>query len=254
MDVGQIYDSQASYTFRQTPADLTDRRLRPSLEDVHPLWGVKVHFPAWRTAPGPSDGDHWEIWPHALMEDYCARFGFDVDELDTVIDVILHQHAKIPDLSDALAWQQPAAAAVLRAVADLPDHLDPRMPYPERREVVLARAEAAKEHLVQMDPAPIEDRQGALDWRAAVIKQAAEEADRSGVPLAPQFTVDVDVQAAENPLEPILAARLDPARVAARRARDEYLAASADRSVDRARLALAGPRVFGSNRAVPPLG
>lgn len=126
------------------------------------------------------------------------------------------------------------------------------MPYAERREAVLARAEAAKRHLVQMDPAPIEDRQGALDWRAACIAQAAEEADRAGVPLAPQFALDVDVRAPETPLQPILAARLDPARVAARRARDEHLAASADQHVDRARLALSGPRTFGFNRAVPP--
>lgn len=252
MDVGQIYDSQASYTYRATPADLTHPQLRPALDDVHPMWGVAVHFPAWRADPAtPSTGDHWEIIPHALLEEYASRFGFDVDELDTIVDVVLHQHAKIPDSSDALAWQQPAAAAALRAVADLPDHLDPRMPYGERREVVLARAEAAREHLVRMDPAPVEDRQGALDWRAAVIEQAARDAEKAGVLLAPQFSVDVNVVAAADPLEPILAARLDPARVAARRARDEYLAASADRSVDRARLALMGPRVFGFNRAVP---
>ncbi|MFF4417107.1 hypothetical protein ACFYY8_31690 [Streptosporangium sp. NPDC001559] len=255
MDVGQIYDSQASFTFRQTPADLTNQRLRPALDDVHPLWGVVVHFPAWLADPAtPSNGDHWEIFPHVLLEEYCSRFGFDVDELPTIVDAVLHQHAKIPDPSDALAWQQPAAAAVMRAVADFPDHLDPRMPYAERREAVLARAAAAKKHLIVMEAAPQEDRQGALDWRAACIAQAAEEAEQSSVPLAPQFTVDVNVHAPENPLEPILAARLDPARVAARRARDEYLAASTGQYVDRARLALTGPRVFGSNRMVPPLG
>ncbi|GHE47207.1 hypothetical protein GCM10017673_56300 [Streptosporangium violaceochromogenes] len=252
VDVGQIYDSQASFTYRATPADLPHPQLRPARDDVHPIWGVALHFPAWRADPAtPSNGDHWEIIPHALLEEYASRFGFDPDELDTIVDVVLHQHAKIPDASDALAWQQPAAAAVLKAVGDLPDHLDPRMPYGERREVVLARAAAAKEHLVVMSPAPLQDRQGALDWRAAVITQAAAEAEESGVALAPQYELDVHAVAPEHPLEPILAARLDPARVAARRARDEYLAASADRSVDRARLALTGPRTFGFNRAVP---
>ncbi len=238
---GQIYEVQASYTYQRQAPDRVNPALRRPEDDTHPVWGIVVHFPQIRAdATDPRNGDHWEIIPHVLLEHYSSRFGFDPAEVQTIVDAILHHH-KIPDLGDSLAWQQPALAEVIAAVQDFPDHLDPRMPYSERREVVLARTQAAKDHLVQVGPATQTDRQGALDWRRALVMQAVEEAKDAGERLDPRYLLGIDDVAPADPLEVLTSAPLDPRRIAAMRRRDEWIAREG-----------LPPMTFGMDRVVPP--
>lgn len=233
MECGLIYHSEASYSFQHAPDTRADA------DDVHPMWGIHLHYPGRRTGQDP--GDHLAILPHARLESMASRFGFDPDEVGVIVDTLLH--LRVPSSDDPLSWQDPAAVAVMRAIADFPDPADPRLSYETRREVLLAHAAAVREHAYSITSAPLQDRQGAV---AAKVFALAAQAEELGIAF-PGF----DVTVPDDPLAAISAVRLDPARVAARRARDEYLAASADRSVDRARLALMGPRMFGFNRAVP---
>lgn len=238
---GQIYEAQASFTYQEQAPDRTNPALRRPEDDTHPVWGIALHFPQIRADETVSgNGDHWEIIPHVLLEHYCSRFGFDPGEVDVIVDAILHHH-KIPDPGDSLAWQQPDLADVISAVQDLPDHLDPRMPYGERREVVLARTQAAKDHLIQVEAASQADRQGALDWRRALLEQAVEDAKSAGKRLDPRYLLGIDDVAPADPLEVLTSAPLDPRRVAAMRRRDEWIACEGQ-----------PPMTFGMDRLVPP--
>lgn len=242
MLIGQIYEAQASYTSRYRAPDRVHPDLLRLQEDAHPVWGIIMHFPQVRENPeDPRNGDHWEIIPHVLLEWYAADLGFDHEEVDVIVDAVIHQ-GKIPDPWDALAWQQPAQAAVMAAVKDFPDHLDPRMPYPERREVVLARTQAAKSHLLTVEAAPVEDRQGALDWRKAIVEHAVEEVLAQGGQLDERYLLGIDDVAPADPLEVLTSAPLDPRRVQAMRARDEWLARNGGEP----------PMSFGGNRVLPP--
>ncbi len=246
MDRGLIYEVQASFTHPATAPDRTHPMLQPLSDDVHPVWGIALHFPQWRDDPAnPSNGDHWEIVPHVLLEEYAARFGFDPDEVPAIVDTIVHY--KLPEPSDALAMQSPAALTALRAAEDIPNPLDYRLPYEERREAMLARAAVVKAHLRQVTPAPREDRQGALDYRRALVLQAAEQRE-----LPPQFLLGIDDQAPADPLELITGSPLDGNRVRARRARYEWQQAAADRAVHPALTSARGPMTFGMDRLVPP--
>ncbi|ETK36113.1 hypothetical protein [Microbispora sp. ATCC PTA-5024] len=251
MDRGYIYETQASFTHPTVAPDRTHPLLRPLADDVHPVWGIVCHYPDWRAdETNPSNGDHWEIRPHVLLEEFCSRFGFDVDEVPTIVDTILHY--KLPDRSDVLAWQNPTTAAALKAAEDIPDPTDVRLPYVERREAMLARAAVVKAHLVQVTPAPREDRQAALDYRRALVEQAAEQWAAAGGELPPQFLLGLDDVAPEDPLELITSHRLDGNRVRARRARDEWELAAGDRAVHPAVAAAGAPMTFGMDRLVPP--
>lgn len=251
MDRGLIYEVQASFTHPQTAPDRTHPMLQPLADDVHPVWGIAMHFPAWLDDPAnPSNGDHWEIIPHVLLEEYAARFGFDPDEVPAIVDTIVHY--KLPEPSDALAMQSPAALAALRAAEDIPDPLDVRLPYGERREAMLARAAVVKSHLREVTPACREDRQGALDFRRAAVLQAADEAASAGLELPPQFLLGIDDVAPADPLQVITGSPLDGNRVRARRARYEWQSAAIDRVVNPALAAAQGPQTFGMNRLVPP--
>ncbi|MEO3856248.1 hypothetical protein [Acrocarpospora sp. B8E8] len=242
MLIGQIYETQASYTSRYSAPDRIHPALLRSQDDTHPLWGVSMHFPQIREDESdPRNGDHWEIVPHVLLEYYAATYDFDHDDMPVLVDTLLH-HQQIPDPWDTLAWQQPALDALQKAVADLPDHLDPRMPYRERREVVLARTEAAKTHLLTVESAPIEDRQGALDWRRAVLEHTADEIRSRGGELDSRYLLGIDDVAPADPLEVLTSAPLDLRRVQAIRARDEWHARAGGQP----------PRTFGMNRLLPP--
>lgn len=239
---GQIYEVQASYTARQQAPDRVAHELIRSEDDTHPVWGIACHFPAWRADESiPSNGDHWEIVPHVLLEHYAARFGYDHEDVSGIVDAVLH-HTKIPDLNDSLAWMQPQYADIMKAVRDMPDFLDPRMPYEERREVVAARTEAAKAHLLQVVPAPIEDRQGALDWRRGLLERIVEDIRSQGGELDERFLLGIDDVAPDDPLEALTSAPLDPRRVRAMRARDEYEASRSGQP----------PMTFGMDRVLPP--
>lgn len=241
-----IYDSEASYSHHDRAPDRTHPAMAPPQDDVHPSWGIHLH-----NATRGIDGTH--TIPHATLEWMCSHHGFDVDELPAIIDVILHC-AHIPDPDDALAWLDPARLAVMNAIhQDLPDPMDPRMPYAERREVMLARAEAVKATSLNVEPATREDRAGALYARTVAVHETAATLAEHGLELPPQFALGIDDEAPEHPLDPILqVARLDPARVMARRRRDEWTAARQDASVSRALVAVRSPQTFGVVRKMPP--
>lgn len=249
MDLGYIYETQASYTHSTTAPDRTAAALRPLVDDVHPMWGIACHYPAWLADESDSNGDHWEIIPHVLLEEYCARFGFDPEEPGTIVDAILHN--KLPDAGDPLAHLNPRLEKALKAAADIPDHLDVRMPYEERREAVLARVAVAKRHLIRVEAAPKADRQGALDYRRAIVEHAADRLADQGEELPEVYRFGLDDVAPDDPLEPITSSPLDGNRVRTRRARMERDVAAAS-GAHPAIVAATGPQTFGMNRLLPP--
>lgn len=224
---GLIYHSEASYSHQVGPTG----QARADADDVHPFWGIHLHYPERKTGDDP--GNHLAMIPHARLESMCARFGFDPDDMATIVDTLLH--LRVPSPNDPLSWAQPGAAKVMTSVAGLPDPADPRLPYPERRDVLLAHAAAVRTHMHLLEAAPLADREGAVAARVF-----ATAADQPGTGFAmPEVPAD--------PLAALVSARLDPSRVAARRARDEWLLARADSAAERAAVALKGPNVFGFN-------
>jgi hypothetical protein len=245
--LGLIYDSEASYSHHERAPDRTHPAMAPPQDDVHPMWGVHLHFP-----DRGEVGGHTHVIPHAVLEWMCSWHGFDPEELPTVLDVVLH-HAHVPDPDDVLAWQDPHLCWLMSRIHDeLPDPLDYRMPYDERREVMLARVRAIKKHHLRITPAPWEDRAGALYARAAAVRRVSAELAAKGVEMPPQFQLGLEDQAADDPLHAILKTRIDPARVAARRARDEWIQSRQDRAVSRALTAMRSPMTFGVIRKLPP--
>lgn len=240
-----IYDSEGSFTHHMRAPDRTHPSMAPPQDDVHPMWGIHLHFP-----DQGADGSH--TIPHATLEWMCSWHGFDADDTATIINVALHA-AHIPDADDVHAWTDPGRIAVMKAIhQDLPDPMHPHMPYAERREVMLARVAAMKEHAVSIAPAPYEDRAGALYARNLAVVEAAAELAEHGLTLPPQYALGLDEQVAEDPLEPVLLTRIDPARIAARRRRDEWIRDRQDAAVDRALVAMRSPMTFGVVRQMPP--
>lgn len=243
-----IFDSEASYSHNERAPDRTHPALAPPQDDVHPMWGVHLYFPDRGEQAGHSHGI-----PHATLEWMCSWHGFAPDDLATVLDVVLHS-AHIPDPDDVLAWMNPATCRVMAAIhEDLPDPMDPRMPPEERRQVMLARIDAVKAHHTLVTPASYEDRAGALYARAVAVRETAAALADRGVEMPPQFALGLEDGAPAHPLDPILSvARLDPARIAARRSRDEWIQARQDRAVSRALTAMRSPMTFGVIRQMPP--
>lgn len=243
METALIYDSEGSFTLRAP--DRTTLVQGPPTDDVHPMWGIHLHFP-----DRGGGGSH--TLPHAALESMCSFHGFDYDELPTIIDVALHS-AHVPDPDDVHAWLDPGRLAAMKAIhQDLPDPMDPRMPYTERREVMLARVAAMKATAISITAAPLADRAGALAARNMAVYETAEKLAEHGVQLPPQFALGLDEEAPENPLEPVLLTRIDPARVAARRQRDEWIRDRRDAAADRALVAMRSPMTFGVLRQMPP--
>jgi hypothetical protein len=229
----EIYDSEASFHYTVRPPDLTSPQMDPN-GSIEPMWGVHT----WN----PDRGRRMDIIPHALLEDTVVRCGHDPDDVEGIVSTILHTPF-IPDPSDPLAYDDPAKVAVLEATADVPALL-PGMPDAERLEVTHALVGAVRAHRATVDPASREDRQGALDWRAAMILDAGDQVPQD-------FQHDLGVQAPGHPLDALLSAvRLDPARIAARRARNDWMQARRERSVSRS-TAVMGPRTFGFGRVIP---
>lgn len=244
-----IYDSEGSYSHHDRAPDRTHPALAPPADDVHPMWCTHLHYP--ERGQAGEDGSH--TIPHSTLEWMAAFNGFDVDELDTILDVTLHC-AHVPDTDDVLSWMNPSAVRLMQVVHDdLPDPMTPRMPYAERREVLLARSSAVKDHLMDIGPAALEDRCGALYARASTVLDVEAQLAEHGLLLPPQFKLGLDDQPPEHPLDPILkVARLDPARVGARRARDEWLQARQDAAISRALTAARSPMTFGIVRQPAP--
>ncbi|MFI6909641.1 hypothetical protein ACIBKY_50860 [Nonomuraea sp. NPDC050394] len=162
----------------------------PAPDGAEPIWGV--------AAVRADGGAHMLIIPHSTWEWRAAEYGIDPEDLDTLLDVVLHE-PWIPDPDDALARLNPAAAAQLEATHGLPTCWTPGVPDSDRLAAHRARIAAVKEHRVQMLPENQAFRQGVLDY------------------------VGLDVTAPADPLEPIRTmVRLDPARVEARRLAVDY--------------------------------
>lgn len=230
----EIYDSEGSFHYTQRAADMTTAAMDPEAS-VEPRWGVHL----WDEARGRR----MAIIPHARLETMVVQFGYDPDDLEGIVAGILHM-AYMPSPADPLSWADPACAAVLQAMAEVPDPLTPGMPEVEKREATEARIAAVREHRAAVDPASRDDRQGALDYRRAVIlaRDGDSEEDRLGL----------DDQAPEHPLDAILqGARLDPARIAARRAQAAWMQARREHAASR-RVSLMGPNMYGFARAMPP--
>ncbi|MCW2765938.1 MAG: hypothetical protein JWO11_1897 [Nocardioides sp.] len=229
----EIYDSEASYHYTVRPADMTTPQLAPD-GSIEPRWGVHL----W----DPVRGRRMAIVAHARLETMVIQYGYDPDDLEGIVSGMLHL-AYMPSADDPLSWADPTRAAVLQAMADVPDPRTPGMPDPDKREAMQARIAAVRAHHAAVDPASKEDRQGALDWRKALIVARGDvpEEDRLGV----------DDQATDHPLDAILqGARLDPARIAARRAQDAWMQARREHAASR-RVALMGPGMYGFARATP---
>ncbi|MCC5574465.1 hypothetical protein IMZ11_02265 [Microtetraspora sp. AC03309] len=244
MDIGQIWHCEASYS-----GDAIQDRA--DLDDVHPAWGIHMHWPDMDEGRGASLGA--TIY-HARLESMCARYGFDVNDLEGIVDTILH----LPpfDAHDPLLDEHPNPGVhrVRQAIVEMPDPQDPRMPYSERRDVLIAHADAVRQHMLSIDHAPREDRQAALDFRSACIDVLEEQCNADGIPLPARFRLNRELRAPRNPLAPLIdGGPLDGRRVMARRARDEYLAAAADRASDPAVVALQRPQTFGFSLDVPRL-
>lgn len=154
---------------------------------ANPMWGV------WMT--NPSGGVGIAVIPHARLEWCSAAYGMDPDDLDTLMDVILHEPC-IPDPGQATA--DPASLAILQATVGLPTWSTPGVPDAERRAAYLERVRLVKDYRVRVEPAPQAERQGALTFVGSLRT------------------------AAPDPLSAIKEARLDPVRVAGKRMRLDW--------------------------------
>ncbi|MCC5580573.1 hypothetical protein IMZ11_33645 [Microtetraspora sp. AC03309] len=247
MELGQIWDCEASYSGALG-------NVQADLDDVHPAWGLHFHWPDLPHPEGGTGVNNGMTIPHARLESMCATYGFDVDDLEGIVDTILHLPPFQLDDPLALESPDPGVHKVVAALADMPDPRTPRMPYDERREIMLAHADAVRAHLMRYEHAPRADRQAALDFRSEVIDVYEEQCTAEERPLPARFRLGRNIQAPAHPLAPLLeGGPLDARRVAARRARDEFLIDSAEKAADKAALALRRPLVFGFSRDVPKL-
>lgn len=164
--------------------------------------------PAWGVANVRPDGVAiMHMFPHSTMEWRCAEYGIDPEDVETLLDVILHEPF-IPSDNDMLALLDPAASQVLRDTKGFPTCWTPDVPDTDRLQAHLARIESVKRHLVSLENAPKADRQAALVY---VGSRRAAPAD----PLAPIKS----------------ATRLDPVRVNSRKLAVDWHRASSDRFV-----------------------
>ncbi|MBP2704390.1 hypothetical protein JOL79_11255 [Microbispora sp. RL4-1S] len=184
--VWTVWDCELGYS-RTSMSDATADLARP--DGAEPKWLIYEVDAGGRTGVG-------EV-PHSLFEWQAAAHGLDPDDMDTILDSVLHLRF-IPSPHDALAWTNPAMAKVLEQTDGLPDVLTPGVSDATRREAHLARIGAVKQHLVRVEAAPRADRQAAL-----------------------QFIGSRRVAPA-HPLGPMRQIRLDPHRVQSRKLAVEW--------------------------------
>lgn len=194
MDVMQIWDVERAYTHPHTPHPGAD----PT--GAEPLWCVsQIH------ALSGAHTDH--AFPHSALEWRVAEYGFDPDDVATILDVILYE-PYIPDPDDPFAWQHDATRKVLEKTSGLPQCWTPGVSDQERREAHLARIAAVKQHRVRLESAPRALRADALAF------------------------VGSDRVPPEDPLAPIKqTVRLDPARIDGRRMAVSWLRANLDKPI-----------------------
>ncbi|GAA0403146.1 hypothetical protein GCM10009530_63920 [Microbispora corallina] len=219
-NVVQLWDAELGYTAAalESRPDGGQVQIDPStIGGAEPLWGL------WATNAGGSPGVM--IMPHSIFEWRSAEYGIDPDDWDTLFDVILH-HAAVPNPGDPMALMDPGAAAVLEATHGLPTVFTPGVSEADRLAAARERVRLVKQHILRVEPAPRKDRQGALDFVGSKRRAPAD-------PLAPIKTQ----------------ARIDPIRVAGKRAFLDWHRASSTR-VTRPRYGLVPPATFVSAAAV----
>jgi hypothetical protein len=181
-----IWDAELGYSttsLLQSGGEQADQH--DSHDGAEPMWGI--------SRVRPDGASHMHIIPHSTWEWRCAEYGIDPDDMDTLLDVVLHE-PWIPQPDDALSRMNPVVAEQLRVTHGLPTCWTPGVSDADRLAAHLARIEAVKTYRVRMVP---EDRQ----LRQDVIAFAG-----------------LDVVAPEDPLQQVKTmTRLDPARVEARR-------------------------------------
>ncbi|MEV4892120.1 hypothetical protein AB0K48_22320 [Nonomuraea sp. NPDC055795] len=204
-----LWDAELGYSHTSLlQGDGAQAEQQPMPDGAEPIWGVAV--------VRADGGAHMLLIPHSTWEWRSAKYGIDPDDLDTLLDVVLHE-PWIPDPHDALAHLNPATAAQLEATHGSPTCWTPGVSDSERLAAHRVRIAAVKEHRVQLLPETQAFRQEVLDY------------------------IGLQVTAPADPLEPIkTTVRLDPARVNARRmAVDRYRSK---------RAALAAPTYAASRR------
>ncbi|MFC7641427.1 hypothetical protein ACFQX6_10900 [Streptosporangium lutulentum] len=153
-EIWTVWDAELAYT----PTSLTQSggehpEQRSSHDGAEPIWGV--------SRVRPDGGVYMHIFPHSTMEWRAAEYAIDPEDLDTLLDVILHE-PWIPDPQDSLSLTNPAAVAVLQDTHGLPTCWTPDVPDAERLAAHLARIESVKTHRVCMQPEQRQMRQDAL--------------------------------------------------------------------------------------------
>ena len=221
-NVVQVWDAELGYSHASLqsrppggPAQVDPRRMG----GADPLWGI------WAVNSGGGTGVI--IFPHSTLEWRSAEYGIDPEDLDTILDVILHVGAA-PDPDDPLVYQDSARLRVLQETSDLPDVWTPGVPDRERLASVKERVRLVKTHILRVEAAPRADRQAALDYVGSPRIAPAD-------PLAPITDV----------------ARLDPIRVASKRAYLEWRRAQESGRPVTPHFGLKPPHTFLSGAAVP---
>jgi len=183
----QVWDAELGYSrvaLEARPDGGPVAEVDPSTVGAEPMWGV------WMT--NAEGGVGVMVMPHSLFEWRCAEYGIDPDDLDTLLDVALHEPG-IPHPDDPGTQVDPAAAAILEQTRGLPTWATPGVSAKTRLEAHLERIRLVKQHRLLVEMAPRPERQGALDFVGAAR-------------VAPV-----------DPLEPIRGqARIDPIRVASK--------------------------------------
>lgn len=156
---------------------------------AEPLWGVAV--------VKEDDSRFLKTFPHSTLEWRSAEYGVDHEDVDTLLDIILHE-SYIPREDDPLALMDPASSRILAATRGTPVCWTPGVSDKDRLDAHLNRIAAVKKYRVRLEPASVDDRQGALTY---VGSRRVAPAD---------------------PLDPIRAAQLDPIRVESRRLAVEW--------------------------------
>ncbi|MEV4806749.1 hypothetical protein AB0K18_42715 [Nonomuraea sp. NPDC049421] len=187
-----VWDAELGYSttsLLQSGGEHADQ-LGRAHDGAEPIWGI--------SRVRPDGVAHMHLIPHSTFEWRAAEYGIDPDDIDTMLDIVLHE-PWIPNPHDALATLKPGAAEVLQETHGLPTCWTPGVPDADRLAAHLARIEAVKTHRVVMVAENRMFRQGVVDF------------------------VGLDLTVPEDPLEPVKTlTRLDPARVAARRQTVEY--------------------------------
>ncbi|MFI6317268.1 hypothetical protein ACIBG8_07105 [Nonomuraea sp. NPDC050556] len=182
-EVWKVWDAELGYT----PTDFTQLREGqpiPPRDGADPLWGV--------SRVDEQGNAKLHLFPHITFEWRCAEYGFDPDDIATILDVILHE-PWIPNADDPLALTDERAAKILADIHGLPTCWTPGVSDETRRQAHLTRIAAVKSHSARLEPETLTMRQGVIDY------------------------LGIDATLPEDPLAPLHQTRLDPIRVEARK-------------------------------------